>query len=308
MRDSYRCGLWTETKHSHVRCLRWLALGAALAALVWPSRASAEPAAEPAAEPDAEPFAQVRGVGEIGGLVVLSHTVQLSKSGTVFDYSADGGQDVFFPFGRLSAELELDGHHTFILLYQPLDLRTRSVLRRDFVADGLRFPVGTPMEIRYFFDFYRFSYLYDFWGDRPRDEFSWGLSLQIRNAIIDFSSADGTLSRRRSNIGPVPAVKARLRHTFPCGFWLGGEADGMYAPIKYINGGKSDVEGAILDISLRAGYVVSPAVDVFVNLRQLAGGAEGTGSDNEFGDGFTANWLNFFTPSVGVIWTPTASL
>lgn len=277
---------------------RLAVVSAALGVSVWSSPAPAEP----------EPAVQVRGVGEIGGLVVLGHTVQLSKSGTVFDYTADGGQNVFFPFGRLSAELELDGHHTFILLYQPLDLRTRTVLDRDLLADGLRFPAGTAMDLRYFFDFYRASYLYDFWGDRPRDEFSWGLSLQIRNAIIDFTSADGSLSRTRSNIGPVPAVKARIRHTFPCGFWIGGEADGMYAPIKYINGGDSDVEGAILDISLRAGYVVTEGVDVFVNLRELAGGAEGTGSDDQFGDGFTANWLEFFIPSVGVIWTPTASL
>lgn len=258
------------------------------------------------AETEAEPFVQVRGSAELGGLFVLGHTVQLSKAGTVFDYTADGGQNVFFPFGRLSAELELNGHHTFVLLYQPLDLRSSSVLRRDVIADGLRFPAGTAMDFRYFFDFYRFSYMYDFWGDRPADEFSWGLSLQIRNAIIDFTSADGSLSRTRSNIGPVPAIKARIRHTFDNGIFLGGEADGMYAPVKYINGGDSDVEGAILDISLRTGYVVSPAVDVFINLRQLAGGAEGTGSDTDFGDGFTANWLNFFIPSVGVTWTPTA--
>ena len=277
---------------------------AAFVALLWasPTRAETEP------PPPSEPFLQVRGTGELGGLFVLGHTVQLSKSGTVFDYPAEGGQDVFFPFARLSAELEIDGHHTFILLYQPLDLRTRAVLGRDVVADGLRFPAGTAMDLRYFFDFYRFSYLYDFWGDRAQDEFSWGLSLQIRNAIIDFTSADGELSRTRSNIGPVPAIKARLRHTFSNGVWIGGEVDGMYAPVKYINGGDSDVEGAILDVSLRAGYVVSPSVDVFLNLRQLAGGAEGTGSDTEVGDGFTANWLNFFIPSVGVTWTPTASL
>ncbi|MBW2527071.1 MAG: hypothetical protein JRI23_23015 [Deltaproteobacteria bacterium] len=281
-------------------------MGTALALLLGSSSARAEPEPEP--EPDAEPFVQVRGVGEIGGLFVLGHTVQLSKSGTVFDYRADGGQDVFFPFGRLSAELELNGHHTFILLYQPLDLRTREVLHRDVVADGLRFPAGTALDLRYFFDFYRFSYLYDFWGDRAHDEFSWGLTLQIRNAIIDFTSADGELSRTRSNIGPVPAIKARMRHTFDCGAWIGGEADGMYAPVKYINGGDSDVEGAILDISLRAGYVVTPSVDVFLNLRQLAGGAEGTGSPTAQSDGFTANWLNFFIPSVGVIWTPTAGL
>jgi len=295
------------TRHAHHptalrRLTRTLPLLIALLAVAWTTRAHADD------EPAEEPPVQLRGVGELGGLIVLSHTVQLSKSGTVFDYPSDGGQNVFFPFWRLSAELELDGAHTFILLYQPLDLQTSKVLDRDLVADGLRFPAGTAMDLRYFFDFYRGSYLYDFWWDRPRDEFAWGLSLQIRNAIIDFTSADGTLSRTRSNIGPVPALKIRVRRTLDSGFWLGGEVDGMYAPVKYINGGDSDVQGAIIDLSLRAGYVVTESVDLFANLRLLGGGAEGTGTPEQYSDGYTANWLGFLSPSLGVIWTPTASL
>ena len=34
----------------------------------------------------------------------------------------------------------------------------------------------------------------------------------------------------------------------------GFEADGAYAPIKYLNGDTSDVIGALLDASVRTGY------------------------------------------------------
>lgn len=247
-----------------------------------------------------EPFTQIRAIAELGFLSPLSHTIQYGKQGTSFDYVDEGGQDNLFLFLRLSAELELDARHTIILLYQPLELRSAVRLRRDVVIDEETFRRGTPLDLRYFFDFYRISYLYDLLGHRARHELSLGVSLQIRNAAISFTSADGGQRRSFSNIGPVPLLKARGRYTFGCGVWLEGEADFMYAPVKYINGGDSDVEGALFDINLRAGLPVFRASNVFLNLRYLAGGAEGTSPGPEnVGDGFTANWLHFLTLSVG---------
>ena len=80
--------------------------------------------------------------------------------------------------------------------------------------------------------------------------------------------------------------------------------DGIYAPIKYINGSDSDVEGAIIDLSLRCGVELDDGKDLFMNLRWIGGGAEGTGSDNDGpGDGFTSNWLNFLSFSMGLKWS-----
>jgi len=42
---------------------------------------------------------------ELGFLAVASHVIQLGNDGTRFDYRNDGGQDVLFPFFRLSTEL-----------------------------------------------------------------------------------------------------------------------------------------------------------------------------------------------------------
>lgn len=231
------------------------------------------------------------------------HTVQFGRSGTRFDYVSDGGQDVLFPTMRFSLESTFSRRHTLIFLYQPIDLRTSETLRSDLLVDDVRFPAGSPVDFRYGFDFYRLSYLYDFLDERDADELSIGASLQIRNAIIVFTSADGSLRRSNRDVGPVPALKSRGRFGIGRGVWLGYEADGMYAPVKYINGGRSDVVGAILDFSARAGYRVSDTLDLFFNVRYLGGGAKGTSkadAERGPGDGYTSNWLHFLSSTVGV--------
>jgi hypothetical protein len=261
----------------------------------------------PAAPPESgEPFTQFRIVSEAGFLVAASHTIQFSKDGTKFDYVDEGGQDNAFLVTRHSAELELDARHTIIALYQPLDLRTSVRLDRDVSIDGAVFREGTAVDLRYGFDFYRLSYLFDLFGERPRDELSLGLSLQMRNAAIEFTAADGSLRRAARDVGPVPLLKLRGRWGVSERTWLGIEVDGIWAPIKYINGSDSDVEGALVDLSLRVGYRVVRSLDAFFNLRYLAGGAEGTSSDDSGpGDGYNDNWLHFLTFTLGLEWSPT---
>jgi len=232
----------------------------------------------------------------------LAHRIRFGHDGTMFDYVKDGGQDVLFPTMRASVEGTYARRHTLILLYQPIDLRTEETLRQDLVVDRLRFPAGTPMSFRYGFDFYRASYLYDTLGGSDTAELSFGASLQLRNAIIDFTSVDGQYRRTNRDVGPVPAVKSRGRFYVGGRSWLGYEADGMYAPVKYLNGGKSDVVGAILDLSVRGGYDLSAPFGVFLNVRYLGGGAKGTSKSDAArgpGDGYTSNWLHFLSSTVG---------
>ena len=235
---------------------------------------------------------------ELGALAVLSHTIQFSQDGSEIDYVREGGQDNLFPFTRLSADVHR-GRNTVVFLYQPLAIRSSAVATRDLVVDGQTFPEGTPMDFVYDFPFYRASYLRQL-GQGP-GELAVGASLQIRNADIEFSSADGTMRRANRNIGPVPALKFRAHKPLDSGFFLGAEVDGMYAPIKYLNGdAEADVVGAIVDASLRAGVELNHGGEAFVNLRYLAGGASGTDPNTRgLGDGYTENWLNFVTLSLG---------
>jgi len=244
------------------------------------------------------PDVAVRATADFGGLVPLYHHIQFGRDGTEFDYVADGGQDVIFPVGRLSVELQARRHHV-TFLYQPLELNTQVVLDRPLTVDGVTFPEETPLDLRYGFPFYRVSYAYDV-IPAPALRLALGGSFQLRDATITFTSADGGERRTRRDVGPVPALKAVVRYDDHSGWFGAMEVDGFYAPVKYVNGGKSDVVGAIIDANLRAGYRLSPRADAFLNLRWLGGGAEGSSEPEDFSDGYNENWLHFLIVSVGV--------
>lgn len=237
---------------------------------------------------------------ELGTLAVLAHRVQFSKDGTMVDYTEDAGQDNLFPYTRFQADLDLGERHTVAFLYQPLDLITKTQLPRDITVDGQTFLADTPMRFRYGFSFVRTSWLYDL-DESPRKEFALGLSMQIRNATIEFESLDGTRFRSNRDIGPVPILKMRTRRPLgEAGAFWGFEADGFYAPIKYLNGSDTDVVGAIVDTSLRVGVPLKHGTDAFINLRYIGGGGEGTSDEFQApADGYVENWLNLMALSLG---------
>lgn len=264
---------------------------------------AAPPPPPPPPRADDEPGSVARGIEaralvELGGLLPLYHHIQFGRDGTEFNYVRDGGQDVIFPFARLSVEVR-GGRHHVTLLYQPLELNSEVVLTRPLTVDGLTFAEGTPLNLRYGFPFYRASYAYDVVA-RSGWRVALGASFQLRDATITFTSADGTARRTRRDVGPVPALRGLVRYDAPSGWFGGLEVDGFYAPVKYFNGGDSDVTGAIIDASVRAGYQLSPNVDAFLNIRWLGGGAEGSSEPEDFSDGYNKNWLQFLIVSLGV--------
>ena len=97
------------------------------------------------------------------------------------------------------------------------------------------------------------------------------------------------------NIGPVPLLKFRAVYCFDSGLYLGTEIDGFYAPVKYLNGGRGNTVGAIVDMSIRAGLKLHNKIDSYLNLRYLGGGA--TGGE---GSGYTKNWLHFMLVTIGI--------
>lgn len=267
------------------------------------------PASAPASLPVSSP-AQVsssavfaglglKAVAELGFLGVLSHQIQFSQTGTLFDYRAEGGQDVLFRFERFSLEARPDEKNELVFLYQPIELVTRVPLEREMIQDNIVFPENTPIEARYSFPFWRTSYLRHL-SREGKNELALGGSLQIRNATIGFRSLDGELLQTNRDVGPVPLFKVRAKRYVGDGVWLAGEADGIYAPIKYLNGDDVDVVGALLDASGRLGFDLPKGAQAFINLRYLGGGAEGTGDPQGTGDGFVRNWLNFFSLSAGL--------
>lgn len=243
----------------------------------------------------------VRVHAEFGFLSVLEHRLKLGSEGSNVDLRNEMGQDTLFVFGRMSTDLDLgwDRRHTIVLLYQPLQLESQAIADRDLVIEDAVYRAGTPINFRYSFPYWRVSFLYDI---LPGDaEVGFGASVQIRNARLEYASQDGVQLRSTRNVGPVPVLKFRGRGFVRGRFWMGGEVDGFYAPIRYINGGRSDVEGAIVDASVRGGVALQHGVDTFLSLRYIGGGARGTSGDPDpYSDGFSENWLHFLTLSLGV--------
>jgi hypothetical protein len=248
---------------------------------------------------------EVRLAPEMGFLGVIKHTIQFGQQGTKFDYVADGGQDILFPYRRMSAELHLKPRHTIVLLYQPIDVRTETYLLAPLVLDSDTFPAGTAMDLRYGFDFYRVSYQYDFWPE-PDRELAVGLSMQVRDASISFVPKDGSNARVYQDLGPVPILRFRGRLPLTGNSWVGTEIDGFYAQGKVVTGSsnvESSFRGAILDASLRYGLSLNESVDAFINARYIGGGASGQQSEPEISntDGYTDNWLGTMSLTVGLI-------
>jgi len=274
-----------------------LALALALASLS-AALAASPPASDSLLNAPGRGYA-VRLDAEIGFLAPLAHTIQFGHDGTVFDYVADGAQNVLFPTVRVDAGLDFGKRETFILLYQPLELRTQAVLHDDILVDTVTFATGEPLDLRYGFSFWRATWLHELLP-APERELALGLALQLRDANISFTSGDGTKAFVEHDVGPVPALAARLRLPVGETGFFGAEATGIYAPIKYLNGSNVDVVGALLDASVRAGLTMPRGTDVFLCARYIGGGASGTAKNSEaFGDGYTANWLSFGTLSLG---------
>lgn len=238
---------------------------------------------------------------EMGFLAVLNHKAQFSETGTYINYVKEGGQDVLFPVRRMSLELEINDKHIISFLYQPLRLESTTTLDRDLIIDDLVFPEGTAVDFLYDFPFYRISYMKEFLSDNEQWDFAFGGGLQLRNATINFESTDGELFRSNRDLGPVPLLKFRTRYNVNERTFTEIEADGLYAPVSYLNGSDNEVVGAILDFSIRQGLHVTEHIESYINLRYIGGGAVGTSEDDPGpGDGYVKNWLHFMTVTGGI--------
>ncbi|MCX7775083.1 MAG: hypothetical protein WHT81_02870 [Rectinemataceae bacterium] len=215
---------------------------------------------------------------ELGTVKVFSHTYRVgpSPANTEFDFVTMGGQEILFPFSRLSVQMLADGRHSIRFLYQPLELTTQTVARTAFTIDDVTFAAGSPVDIVYSFPFYRVTYLYDLL--RGADFLGVGAAVQLRNASIRFSGFDAVGNDVRAvsqNLGIVPALAVAGEFGLPGGFFAGFEATGIYASSALLNGATFQFEGSILDASIRAGRRFQSGAEAFLNFRFLGGSAAG---------------------------------
>jgi hypothetical protein len=107
----------------------------------------------------------------------------------------------------------------------------------------------------------------------------------------------------------VPILKVRGEYRFEDaaipGAFVGLEADGFYASSAFFNGADFDFSGSIFDASLRAGFAPANGMEVFLNVRGLGGGANGTRPDadrvfwTQSRSGYTDNFLTTLSVTLG---------
>jgi hypothetical protein len=216
---------------------------------------------------------------ETGVVKVLFHEYRSGPEATnpVFDYVNQGGQEILFPYQRLSVDFHLGTENIVTLLYQPLTLTTRTVAQKNGTAavsvDGVDF-ASLPLDLIYGFDFWRASWLYNFAQGRG-EILGAGVSLQARNASISFTSTDGSKRAISQNLGLVPILKTRWAHWFTPDFGLDTTADGFYASSALFNGATKPFEGWIWDVSVSAKTRLLPGAIGFATVRSIGGGARG---------------------------------
>jgi hypothetical protein len=258
----------------------------------------------PAQEPALDPWISV----EQGALKLFYHTYRvgsIADGNDDFDFVNQGGQEILFPFQRLTVGLVLFGVHDVSFLYQPLEIATQTRFREDVTIDGITFASGSPMALTYSFPFYRVTYQYRFLSDGSGSFLAGGLALQLRNASIRFVEIDGSQSSVSQNLGLVPALALSGRLEFGGGLWAAFEATGIYASSALINGATFSFEGSILDASLRFGMPLTEWADIFLNVRYFGGSAAGVSGYERLQwtnstSAETANYISAASVTIGV--------
>lgn len=223
---------------------------------------------------------------EVGPLAILQNDGRYGPEGTDYDANDVGQRENLLVGQRASLTLGLGQRHSVILLYAPLFASTRVTLDQDLQFNDQLFAEDTVVDHDYLFDGYRISYLYGLL--RGSLDLDVGASLQVRNAAVKFTTADGQLFAQETDIGLVPALKLRLRYSpFDGSPYAELEADGLSAF------GLTEGEGALYDVALGLGLPIADSADLVLRARLLGGGAEVVSRD-------IYNWGNFASLSAGL--------
>lgn len=240
---------------------------------------------------------------ELGVLGVVNHRIMYSRENTHFDYVKEGGQDNLVTYQRYTAEMKMNDGARLRFVYQPLELRSRTALRRDIRVDNVPFAAGTPTQFVYSFPYYRGTYLWETWTS-DRTTLHLGLGLQIRNAKTEFQTLDGKTLVSNRGVGPVPLLALSLGYRLSPTLALEFEAEGNHASSAILNGDDADeTTGALIDTSLKLSSQINERFRTFASVRYISGGSRGTTRerDNPTGDGYSSNWIDLAAVSVGLV-------
>jgi hypothetical protein len=180
-------------------------------------------------------------------------------TGTRFSLSRDFKTDAGY-FYRLRLTWRLSARHSLSVLYAPLKLSASGVSPFPIRFFGLDIPAGAPVTGSYMFNSYRLTYRYEFVASE-KWKVGVGFTAKIRDAAIGLES--GALSAKKSNVGFVPLLNARVERQLSPKIGLLLEADALAAP-----------QGRAEDVLIAVLYRISPAMTLKAGYRFVEGGAD----------------------------------
>jgi len=180
-------------------------------------------------------------------------------TGTRFSLSRDFKTEAGY-FYRLRLTWRLSARHSLSVLYAPLKLAASGVSPFPIRFFGADFPAGAPVNGSFMFNSYRLTYRYDFVSGE-KWTLGVGFTAKIRDAAVGLES--GTTSAKKTNVGFVPLLNARVERRFSPKFGLLLEADALAAP-----------QGRAEDVLFAALFRISPALTLKAGYRFVEGGAD----------------------------------
>ena len=197
---------------------------------------------------------------EGGGVMSGYNDVRIpGTTGTLFSLVDDLETDPA-PYYRVRLSYAVAEKHTLSLLAAPLRLDADGIPDRPIIYEGETFGAGEPLEARYRFDSYRFTYRYLVYSS-SRLRFGIGATAKIRDAAIRVEGADS--SAEKKNTGLVPLLNFSLTYRFGPSLGILLEGDALAAP----QGRAEDVLTAIF-------YEAGRRFTVRLGYRILEGGAD----------------------------------
>ena len=154
----------------------------------------------------------------------------------------------------------------FRFQYTPIRYEASTILKRDLIFNGIKFPVQVPIESEFVWKVMRFGYEYDF---IYRDRGFVGMLLDVRYTQFDaeISTASSLLNERQftSAKAPLPALGMIGRGYVLPNLAINFEVSGLTLP--RING---DYEASYFDWDLNGTFNVTNNVGIQVGWRKLS--------------------------------------
>ena len=132
-----------------------------------------------------------------------------------------GSPDFFY---RIRCNYQINDKHLISVLYAPLSLQYSGKINRDVYYGGELFEANSEINARYMFNSYRLTYRY-MKVNNDRWKFGYGLTIKVRDAIIELKSEDKVAGL--ANVGPVPIINFYLSYSVSGPFTLVLDGDAL---------------------------------------------------------------------------------